>query len=122
MNHSAIHLKLTQHCKANILPLKKEKEKRRIYFILMYFLCTGLGAKQPVLIQSIGSITQSGQLSFLICKVKRKYLPGSPRNPASSLIQALLMVCLLCDPIVPWAGNATENNTEKNAFFLPPGS
>ena len=82
----------------------------------MYFLCTGLGAK------IIGSITQSGRLSFLICKMKRKYLPGLPRNPTSSHIQELLMVCLLCDPTVPWAGNATENKTEKNAFLLPPWS
>ena len=88
----------------------------------MYFLCTGLEAKQPVLIQIIGSITLSGRLSFLICKMKRKYLPGWPRNPASSHTQALLVVCLLCDPIVSWAGNAAENKPEKNAFFffLPP--
>ena len=29
MNHFAVHLKLTQHCKSTILQLKKRKEKKR---------------------------------------------------------------------------------------------
>ena len=122
MNHSAIHLKLTQHCKANILQLKKEKEKRRTYFILMYFLCTGLGAKKPVLIQIIGSITQSGRLSFLVCKVKRKYLPGSPETPPRHMFRHYWWCAYCVTPLFLGLGMQQRTIQRRMLFFLPPGS
>lgn len=79
----------------------------------MYFLFTRLGAKTPVWIPD--RWVSYSVLLFLSFLIWRKYLPPLPWDPPSSHIQALLVVHLLCDPTVSWAGNAAENKTEKNA-------
>ena len=43
MNHFAVHLKLTEHCKPTILQLKKKKKicsliyYKQVYFLYFYF-------------------------------------------------------------------------------------
>ena len=45
MNHSAVHLKLTQHCKSTILQLKREKigtwVKRLLKKVIVHLSCAG---------------------------------------------------------------------------------
>ena len=88
----------------------------------MYFLCTGLEAKQPVLIQIIGSITLSGRLSFLICKMKRKYLPRMAPKPRlvtySGIIGGVSAVWPHC--FLGWECSREQTRKECFFFFLPP--